>query len=139
MEKTFIWTNEYSVHVAEIDEQHKEFLNICNGLVELSKDPSFTQEEALKRVAKLGDYAFYHLAFEEELFVKTGYPDGPLHTEVHDKFREKAKSVIDLARQGGIETKELTDIADFAVSWILGHILHMDKKYSDYFNAHGIK
>lgn len=139
MKKTFIWTQEYSVHVAEIDEQHKQFISICNDLVELSQSESFTNEEALKRVSRLGDYAFYHLAFEEELFVKTQYPDGQSHTAIHDAFREKAKKVINEARKETIDREVLKDIAEFVVNWLMGHILHTDKKYSDYFNQHGIR
>lgn len=139
MEKIFVWTEEYSVHVAEIDEQHRHFISICNDLVELAGRQSFTNEEALRSVSRLGDYAFYHLAFEEELFVKTNYPEGPAHTVSHDTFRVKARQVINEARKETIDRQVLKDIADFAVNWLLGHILHTDKKYSDYFNQHGIK
>ena len=70
MKEKIIWTQEYSVNVAEFDEQHKEFINICNGLIELTEKEEFTKEEALSGVMKLGDYASYHLGSEEALFTK---------------------------------------------------------------------
>ena len=50
MSNKFVWTDEYSVGVVEIDEQHKKFLDICNSLLELEEGESFTSEEALEKV-----------------------------------------------------------------------------------------
>ena len=47
MSNKFVWTEKYSVNVAEIDEQHKEFINICNDLLTLAESETFTKEEAL--------------------------------------------------------------------------------------------
>jgi hemerythrin len=62
MDNKFIWTNEYSVNVAEIDEQHEEFLNIIKSLLELENQEFFTDTEAAVKVAQLTDYATYHLS-----------------------------------------------------------------------------
>ncbi len=140
MSNKFVWTNEYSVNVAEIDEQHKEFINIINSLLELEERESFTDEEALMKVSKLGDYAFYHLATEEDLFVKTGYKDAPEHVSVHDMFREKAKDFGDWIRDKNVDKKEvLKEIAEFTGDWLMKHILIMDKKYTEFFNEKGVK
>lgn len=140
MEKKFIWTSEYSVHVAELDEQHQEFINICNGLLELTENGSFTNEEALIKVMKLGDYASYHLATEEEFFIKTNYPDSASHIVAHDLFREKAKEFINEIRDKNYDIKiSIKNMAEFTANWLLEHIKHVDQKYSNYFNQHEIK
>lgn len=136
----FVWTNEYSVNVAEIDEQHKEFIKIINDLFDLRDSTSFTEEEALMKVGQLGDYASYHLSTEEELFLTTNYEDAQEHTNVHNKFREKAKDFISQIRDINKDKKMvLEEIADFAGNWLMHHILIMDKKYSKFFNKKGIK
>lgn len=139
MSKKFIWTKEYSVNVSEIDNQHKEFINIINDLFDLGEKESFTDEEALLKVSKLGDYAFYHLATEEDLFITTGYKDASGHIVAHNKFREKAKDFVNQIRDKNKDKKEvLEEIAKFTGDWLMNHILIVDKKYSEFFNEKGI-
>lgn len=140
MNKRFVWTNEYSVNVAEIDEQHKEFFNIANSLLNLADSTSFTDDEALIKVGQLGNYAFYHLSTEEDFFIQTGYKDAPEHTDAHNKFREKSKDFENKIRNKGVDKKAiLKEVAEFAGDWLMRHILVMDKKYSEFFNEKGIK
>ena len=140
MNQKFIWTDKYSVDVTEIDEQHKEFISIINSLFDLMESTSFTDEEALIKVGQLGSYANYHLSTEEEFFITTGYKDAPVHIKVHDKFREKAKDLINQIRDKNIDKKVvLKEVAEFAGNWLMQHILIMDKKYSSFFNEKGIK
>lgn len=140
MGKKFLWTEQYSVHVAKIDEQHKQFIEICNGLLELADSESYTEEEALKRVMQLGDYAFYHFGTEEELFTKTKYPDAGPHVAVHNLFRRKAEEFIGQVRNTNMDTRKvIKEIVGFTTNWLFDHILVMDQKYSKYFNDHGIK
>ncbi|MFH2018876.1 MAG: bacteriohemerythrin [bacterium] len=139
MSKKFVWTKKYSVNVAEIDEQHKEFIRICNGLINLADSASFTEEKALIKVLRLGDYASYHLGTEEELFIKTKYPDASPHVKVHNQFRKTIKDFINQVRDKSIDTKQtIKEAADFSGNWLLNHILIIDKKYSKWFNDHGI-
>jgi hemerythrin len=140
MDDKLTWTNDYSVNVVEIDEQHKEFLNIIKSLLDLESQESFTDEEAIEKVAQLCDYASYHLSTEEELFIKTGYDDGGNHLHAHNMFRAKAKDFLRLIRDNNENKKEaLKEVSDFAGNWMIHHILNMDKEYSEFFNKKGIK
>jgi hemerythrin len=140
MNKRFVWTQEYSVNVAEIDEQHKEFIRICNSLLDLVESDSFTEEEALVRVGELGSYAFYHLSAEEEDFLITKYPDAQEHIIIHNIFREKAKDFDNQIRDKNKDKKiVLKEIAEFTGEWLMKHILIMDKKYTKCFNEYGLK
>jgi len=140
MSKKFAWSQKYSVNVEELDKQHKEWINICNSLIDLAETASFTNEEALIKVMQLGDYALYHLSAEEELFNKTKYPDASSHIEIHNQFREKSKDFINQVRGKKIDTKKIIgEIAAFTIEWLLNHILITDKKYSEFFNQHGVK
>lgn len=140
MNKRYTWTEEYSVGVEEIDEQHKEFIRICNSLLELEESESYTQEEALIKIGQLGTYALFHLSTEEEDFKIVNYPNTTEHTEIHNKFREKVKNFEQQFRNEDRDQKLiLKEIAEFAGDWLLGHILVEDKKYSKFFNENGIK
>jgi hemerythrin-like metal-binding protein len=140
MNKRFVWTQQYSVNVEEIDDQHKEFINICNSLFDLAESDSFTDEEALTKVGQLGSYAIYHLSTEEDLFIKTNYPDAVKHKAFHDEFRQKSIEFEKRIRDRAEDKKKVTvEIAEFVGSWLLNHILVVDKQYSKYFNEHGVK
>lgn len=140
MDKKFVWTEKYSVNVKSIDEQHQHFIDIINDLNDLKNKKDLTKEDALIKVIQLGDYAFYHLDTEEELFKKTGYKDAPLHIEAHNQFRAKSKELILQVRESNEDIKKIIEnCALFAGNWLLDHILVMDKEYSNWFNEHGIK
>lgn len=140
MKEKLTWTNKYSVNVAEIDEQHKEFFNILNSLFDLKNQESFTDEEAVMKVAQLADYASYHLETEEDLFLTTGYAETEEHINAHNLFREKAKDFINQIRDKNEDKKEvLREVVDFSGDWLMHHILITDKKYSKFFNEKGIK
>jgi len=140
MDNKFIWTSEYSVNVAEIDEQHKEFLNIIKSLLELENQEFFTDTEAAVKVAQLTDYATYHLSTEEDLFKISGYKDAPEHIDAHNLFRQKSKHFVSQIRDNNKNKKEvIKEVSEFAGNWMVHHILNMDKKYSEFFNEKGIK
>ena len=139
-EKKFCWTEEFSVNVKEIDEQHQEFIRIANSLIDLADSEIFNKEEALIKTGQLGSYAFYHLEAEEEMFAKTGYPEADEHVRIHNMFREKVNEFMNQIRDDKSDKKILSkEMAIFAGSWLLNHILGIDKKYTKFFNEHGLK
>ena len=140
MSNKFVWTDEYSVGVVEIDEQHKKFLDICNSLLELEEGESFTSEEALEKVEELSHYAVYHLSTEERDFEIAKYPGALEHIGVHDKFRIKVKYFENQIKDPTQDKKAiLKEMAEFTGGWLMNHILKMDKKYSECFHEHGIE
>lgn len=140
MKEKFFWDDNLSVNVKEIDEQHKNFLNICNQLFALSDNEVIDQEEVFKKVSELGDYAMYHLSTEEELFEKTAYPEAENHKNIHDVFRAKIKEFIEQVRDEVSDKKEVAaNIADFSGNWLVNHIAGMDKQYTDHFNKNGVE
>jgi hemerythrin-like metal-binding protein len=140
MIKKFVWTPEYSVDVKEIDEQHKEFFNIINVLLEASESDSISKEMLLMKIGLLGNYAAYHLGTEESLFDQFKYDGAVKHIEAHNMFRVKIKELITKAETESVNQKEIIqEAANFAGDWLLNHILIVDKQYSKFFNEHGLK
>jgi hemerythrin len=140
MHKEFVWTEEYSVGVAEFDEQHKHFFDICNDLFELANGTSFSKDAVLIKISQMGSYANYHLYAEEELFAKIKYPGVAEHVQEHDMFRTSVLDFVNRSRDGSTDLQKLSrEVSEFAARWLFDHILFMDKKYSKFFNEHGIK
>ncbi len=138
MEK-IIWKNEYSVGVQEIDEQHRHFFEIANSVLDLTQKTT-AKEEVFAVLEKLGDYAFYHFGIEESYFDKLNYPGAVDHIAAHNQYRETIKKYLDEIRSEKTDTSEVAQkIAFYSGNWLIGHILEVDRKYTKYFQEHGLK
>ena len=69
----FVWDESFSVEVADIDEQHKHFFSIVNGIYDLILSGDVQKENLLFHVTDLGNYAVYHLSTEESLFMQFNF------------------------------------------------------------------
>lgn len=138
MEK-FIWTDKYSIGIKEIDEQHKHFFGIANGIIDLTANENIGKEELFNALGELGDYAFYHFSTEESYFDKFNYPEAPLHIDAHNKYREAiVKYLEDIKKEGADVKKMAEEITSYSSNWLSQHILVMDIKYTKFFKEHGI-
>jgi len=137
MEKPFIyWTNEYSVQIKEIDDQHKVLINIINDLYNafMKKEHKDIIEEIIDRMAK---YAAMHFSVEERYFSKFGYAESPSHIQEHKTFLEQVASF-----QNDIKSSKVSltfNVMAFLQKWLTSHITGTDKKYVNCFKANGLQ
>ncbi len=140
MRNKFVWTDEYGVGIQIIDEQHRHFFEIVNKIFALADNEQSTKEELFFLASELGNYAMYHLGTEEEYFDKFKYPDAILHVSSHNQYREMIKKYLDRAKNEEAGVKKLVEeVASFSGNWLSHHILEVDKKYTKFFNEHGLK
>ena len=66
-----VWSDEYSINVVEIDEQHKELLDRVNRL-HAGVEAQIDKQNLHQLVEDLYEYASFHFAFEEKLMKKYG-------------------------------------------------------------------
>lgn len=130
-----IWTEEYSVGIAEIDSQHMKLVGLINRLHTsiLSK----TGKEALSGILNdLVYYTVYHFETEEHYFDEYDYPGSEQHKSEHKQLIEQ---VAELQKRHDAGEKMLTmDVMNFLKDWLHEHILGSDKKYGPYLNEKGI-
>ena len=132
----FQWSQNLSVNIAEIDTQHKRLVDLINHLHDSMKGGK--GKEAMGKILKdLTDYTVYHFSTEEKLFEKYGYPESARHKKEHEDL---TKQVLDIGRKYNAGDMILTmDLMNFLKEWLNNHIMQVDKKYSSYFNAKGVK
>lgn len=139
MEK-FIWTENYSVGITLIDEQHRHFFEIANKIFDLINEKKSEKEALFAYCEELGDYAFYHLSTEEKFFDEFKYEDASKHRAAHDAFRAMAEKYLDDVRKATTDVTGLSEnIASFSSDWLKKHILLMDKQYTTFFREHGLR
>ncbi|MEK7624694.1 MAG: bacteriohemerythrin [Patescibacteria group bacterium] len=134
----FNWTEEYSVDVSLIDEQHKHFFQIANSIIDLTENENPKKEPLMFLAGELADYAFYHLGIEESYFDKFNYKEAPYHKTEHDNYRNKIKNYLNEVRNETTNLREITkELAVFSNDWLTHHILLVDKRYTLFFREHG--
>ncbi len=130
------WTDDFSVKVEKIDLQHKNLVAIIN---ELHENMTVHKEQSvqLEIVQKMIAYTDYHFKTEEQLMQETDFPGSANHKVEHEKFVKKALEIKERLDKKGLVLS--IEILSYLKQWLKHHILNTDKKYSDHFNAHGIK
>ena len=122
----FMWKDSFKIGVAEIDRQHREFLECLNEFYQLNaaaKDAPVSRQI----VAKLKRYAEEHFKYEVSLFEGLGYKETEAHIRQHDYFVSRVRELDDEQLSGDIE--RLDGVLAFLRDWFLSHILQADKEF----------
>lgn len=135
--KTFItWTEELSVGIEEIDEQHKILVELINRMHDAihQRHGSAVVEGIL---AELAEYTRIHFAVEESLMRILHYPG---YEEHHDLHEELIQQIVDLQKKiaSGKHTIGF-ELMHFLKVWLTKHIMKEDMQYSGFFLAAGAK
>ncbi len=130
------WDDKYSVGITEFDNQHKTLLDSVNTLFE-NMMSSIDEDTPHKAVVELTGYAKVHFDAEEKAMAEFNYPDMEEHLKEHNFFKQK---IADFEKDtGNAPTVLAFNIFNFIRTWILHHILVVDKKYTNFFNKNGLK
>ncbi|MBU0688522.1 MAG: hemerythrin domain-containing protein [Gammaproteobacteria bacterium] len=127
------WSPELSVHIPEIDAEHKHFIELINALNEAIAE-RMSLSEVRKRMQDVIDDAVAHFGHEEVLFIEWGYPEAEQHAREHAaaanifteimKRIEKSEQDYDWV-EAGLQVKQL----------LVSHLLNEDMKYRDFWLA----
>lgn len=130
------WTDDLSVRVQEIDDQHRKLIQQINTLHEAMKTGQAKQtlEATLQELAA---YAVYHFQTEEKYMQQFGYPGYLTHKMKHDAFVKKVVAFQGDYKAGRLELS--LDLMNFLKDWVSTHIRETDKQYSEAFTSHGLK
>jgi methyl-accepting chemotaxis protein/hemerythrin len=129
------WSDEYSVSVPSIDEQHKVLFRLVNQL--FSGVKAMDQEVIHEVLDELVNYTVNHFKFEEQIFSKIHYSHEADHKDHHKALVTQVGSFVKEFKsgQGMVDFRLL----NFLRSWLKGHILIEDMKYKDEMIRAGIR
>jgi hemerythrin len=127
------WSDDYSLGISKIDEQHKGFFDAVNRLHE--ECLSSKGEEVIQgTLAFLGDYARNHFKDEEALMREKGYPGLSEHQKLHADFLQRYDMLIEELKDLG-PSQELADTTgEMVIDWLVDHITHEDTAYARHMN-----
>ncbi len=125
------WTDDLSIGNTNIDNEHKQLIEICNELVNLS-ELNRNRVEFAKILSKLIDYSLKHFRKEETYMYAFGYPKSTEHIQYHKDFKYKVTTYYDELFRS--DPPELIEITTFIKEWWVNHISHVDADSENYKN-----
>jgi hemerythrin len=130
------WNANLSVGVAVIDNQHQRLLAQINELSEAMKQGK-GKEVLGKILTNLISYTVTHFQAEEKYFDLFRYPETSIHKREHVAFVKKVSDFKEGFEKGKLSVT--IELMDFLSDWLKDHIQGTDKKYTQFFNAKGLK
>ncbi len=131
------WTDNLSVGVPSIDEQHKVLIRLLNELFDATQ--AGRGRTVLGKVLKeLADYTVYHFQYEETLFAQTGYGAAPDHLKEHHDMVRLVQALRQKHEDGASEILS-EELLRFLRRWLEIHIMGSDQKYGPHLVSMGIR
>lgn len=138
MNKQFVeWSDDLSVGIEEIDEQHKALVAVINRLFDETIVHQADASVLDAILNELVEYTVIHFAVEESLFRIFDYPDTEIHTKHHDDLKVEVLEIQKKVKAGEVTVN--TELLMFLKRWLQNHILHEDKKYGPFLIKQGVK
>lgn len=125
------WTEDLSVDVSEIDEQHKELFRRVNALLEACKQGK-GKEEVGGVLEFLDAYVKSHFSSEEKLMLEHDYPEYINHRSQHLAFIEDVDKLGEELKERGAGLHLVVRTNQAVVDWLLRHIKKTDKAMGNY-------
>ncbi|HUI30475.1 MAG TPA: bacteriohemerythrin [Candidatus Acidoferrales bacterium] len=129
------WSQDLSVNIDEIDDQHRKLVDLINLLYDSMKEGK-GKDELGKILNDLADNTVHHFETEEKLLQKYDYPEYASHKKEHDDLARQV-SIIKAQYEKGNTTISI-EMLGFLKSWLNNHILTSDKKYSTFLIVRGV-
>lgn len=116
------WNENLSVHIPDIDEQHKYMFELFNYFEESihQKDDAMIESN----FSKLLNYISYHFQREEELMSACKYQGLNKHHQVHVMFKKQIHEHFDDFKAGRLNGQELLSLYR---NWLVDHVSGMDQ------------
>jgi hemerythrin len=129
------WSDEYSVNVAEIDEQHKELLDRVNR-IHAGVKAQIDKQDLRQLVEDLYENTSFHFAAEEALMKQYGMDHIKKHHKEHKVLLKHLKHICNAISEG----KRPAFYSEYDVSndWFLAHIMGFDKTMGAFLNSKGV-
>lgn len=131
----FVWSDNFSVGIQEVDEQHKVLVSLLNKLhvAIIEHHGKATSREILDQLA---EYTRTHFMLEESLMRLTHYPGFEIHKQQHEELLAQVQA---LQHKLDIENTTITfELLHFLKNWLIQHINESDKRFGAHFQEIGL-
>ncbi|MBQ8803900.1 MAG: hemerythrin family protein [Tyzzerella sp.] len=118
----------------EIDNQHKEWIDKINKLVQCCENGG-GKIEAIKMLEYMADYTEFHFGAEEKLQEEVDYPGIKEHQQKHAEFKKAVEELHDMLEEEEGPTEAFVNaINKNVIDWLYNHIKTFDCSVATYIN-----
>jgi len=136
MDTLFEWTENDSVKIGVLDDQHKQLFGMVNELFTAmnTRRGRDILEEILQRLLH---YTATHFEMEEGLMAKHEFPELDSHRSAHNAMRDKVQN-FKKQLDAGVSNNVAPELLVYLQHWLRNHIRVVDQRYSAFLNARGL-
>lgn len=131
------WTEDLTVGVATIDEQHRALIDEFNRLLEACH-----RHEGREMVPVLIDfldkYVKEHFADEERCMERAQYPQIDEHKRLHREFIGKIDGLHQQLDESGSSMSLIIQLNETLLRWFINHIKRVDKQLGAFLQTRDI-
>lgn len=128
------WTDDMSVGVEGIDDEHKTLISILNSFIDaVDDDEGVLVYDSIFH--SFYEVALEHFHHEEELMELAGYEDLEVHKKGHESLLGQLGAMRARLMTSSSEALE-DDVREFLASWLEIHIMVKDQAYAKSVNAY---
>ena len=120
------WSDELSVGVEAIDNQHKSIFAMANNLFD-AMEAHHGKEEVAETIVFLRKYISEHFFDEEELMVNHNFPGYAEQRKEHEQFLTKYLALEAEFETKGADSHFVVQTQLFLSSWLINHLNKSDK------------
>ena len=127
------WSDDESIGVADLDEEHKELFRLYNAVVNalVAGHELPTVRESIRNFV---ERARKHFAAEEQFMRDIRYPRYVSHKAEHDKLLMDAEDFLESIGSALLEA-DCPAVAKYLRFWMLRHLQDEDKEIADFLQS----
>ena len=130
------WTDDLSVGVRRLDDDHKILIGLINKLYDAMSD-GHGDELLASVLSALKKYTATHFFREESLMKSYDYPDYEDHKKHHESLINRLNDFVARYNKNK-NTVNTIEISRFLQDWLLNHIKQEDFQYKPHFHECGL-
>jgi len=128
------WSDEFSVKVEEVDDDHKRLVNMVNELHDLFGQGAVDKDGLLDLLEKLLSYTSWHFRHEERLMQNYSDPELFNHKKEHEDLEKQATELYEKLLGGDDSVPAM--LLPFLKDWLINHIAGTDKQMGHFLAQH---
>lgn len=130
----FLWTEELSTGVRELDEQQRDLLQRIKALFDAC-GKGIGRAEFPRFHGFLQDYVTTRLHAEEQCMSGRGYAGMLMHRQEHDLFKVEVAELGNKMRSAGARPEVIIYGLRISVEWVASHVRKSDRDLAEFLRA----
>ncbi len=126
------WSSNLEIGHSTVDKQHKELFRKIDDLVTAGKCLTNDPDSFAVALTLLKEYCLMHFSEEENIQLKSHYPNYLAHKEQHTKFLEVLRGFEDEFKEDGASEELANNVEKVAIDWLIIHIAQLDQTIANH-------